>query len=128
MKAFSIGNGHWFRYKTRTFVWPFLFSYGEWGIIHCGRFERELILVLNLGRFHLRIPPPDGMAGSMRTTTFRIQWMFHEEDFPHGTMEEVEAIRRERASQREISFCWRPDVTHYYWVREPNFAKNKGGS
>jgi hypothetical protein len=129
MKAFSIGNGWFFKYKNRTFVWPFLFSYsGSWGIIHLGESEHKLLLILNLGRFHLRIPPPDSLGGSMRTTSFRIQWMFREGWCMHGSVEEVEAIRKEHASRREIAFCWRPDVTHYYWVREPGFAKKKGGS
>ena len=123
---FSIGNGWYFKYKNRTFVWPFLFSYSEsWGIIHCGKSERKLLLILNLGRFHLRIPSPDGMGGTMRTTSFRIQWMFCEEEGMHGSTEEMEALRKEHDSRREISFCWRPDVTHFYWVREPSYAKKQ---
>ena len=44
------------------------------------------------------------MDGTTRTTTHYFQFTW-------------------KARTWQWSFCWRPDVTHHYWIREPYYKK-----
>lgn len=116
-RSLVIGNGWPHKVFGHNFIMPFMLSYGDWGIIPLGRSEKQIPFVLRIGRFEFRILRPDHMGGSHRTISFHVQWMVYLPESVTYRMEEVDAFRKEHKSQREISFCWRWDMTVSYWKR-----------
>jgi hypothetical protein len=47
----------------------------------------------------VRALPVEKWGGTTRSTVYHLQFRFGKKE-------------------RELSFCWRPDLTHYYWIRE----------
>ena len=87
----------WKFFEDRHFVFPFLVTWKTgWGTIMS---TRECRFYFRLFGFFVRAVPVCRMGGSMRSTSYTLQFRFGKRE-------------------REFSFCWRPDVTHHYWVVE----------
>lgn len=120
-KTLVIGNGWPNKVAGHRFVWPLLIAYGGWGVIPCGHSEKEIPFVLRFRRFELRVLF-SGFAGTPRGSSMHIQWV------RYLSSKEIRQIHRsggddrdvfvaERETQREISICWRWDMTVKCWVR-----------
>ncbi len=90
-----------FRFFKRTFVWPFLISFKT----EPSSFGGEYPFRLTIGKWCVGIPKISRTGGTCRTTTYMIQFF------------------KDKRIAYEISFCWRPDVTHHYWIREPRYRR-----
>jgi hypothetical protein len=81
----------------RYLVSPIMIRFtNDWNII--GN-DDNFFFVLKMGSFKMRAIT-SGSAGTMRTHSLNVQ--FERKD-----------------KKKELHLCWRPDVTHHYFIREP---------
>lgn len=82
-----------------TLLSPILIRWGSPGSFsdpfHC-------LILFKIGRYLIKIPNISRVGGTMRTISIAIQF---------GTISKVERFQE---LKRELSICWRPEVTWYY--------------
>lgn len=88
----------------RYFAFPIYVRFAEPGIFYSDKSRHFLTISVNSFYFH--VCPIDRMGGTMDTTSLIFQL---------GTS----------TWSRQLTLCWRPDVTHYYWNKESYFAKKR---
>ena len=81
------------KFGKRYFVWPFLFRFYN-SLSNCGAYKTPMIS----GDFAIRFFSLR-TAGTMRLTDYFCDIRFGNKFY-------------------QFNLCWRPDVTHYYWVRQ----------
>ena len=100
---------------TRIFVLPWLFSFRKRS---CSVSTNDYLFVLQIGKYSIRILYPNRTDGSMKTTSFYAQFFKKEYDKEIWHQFEFNLLW-------EIGFCWRPDVTHHWLIREPRFRREQ---
>ena len=105
MQRYELGN-QGFKWGRRYFLWPFLIVLQPTQGMICTEYK-DYMFILKLGKYSLKMPRVQRMSGSCKTTSWTFQHSIGDKFI------------------FDLSFCWRPDVTYDYLVRQPNYKKAK---
>lgn len=88
----------------RYLLSPLFVRYADPGIFYSDK--NSHLLVFRINSFYFHICPIDKSGGTCDTTSLIFQF-------------------GKKEWNKQLTLCWRPDVTHYNWNKQTYFAKSR---